>query len=170
MSAIAAVIGRILLALLFLYSGAMKLMNSAAAEGMLGQVGLPPQLAVPVGIFEVVAALCLILGLMTRLAAFLLAVYVLLTIFFFHHDFGNFEGMIAALTHLALVGGLLVVFAYGQMRWSYDHIRASRRGELAAAKAEERAHEAELRAARAEGKAEVATTRVVDRDRDGHIG
>ena len=163
MSAIAAVIGRILLALLFFYSGAMKLIDSTGAEGMLSQVGLPPQLAIPTGIFEVVAALCLILGLMTRLTAILLAGYVALTILFFNHDFGTFQGMIAALTHLALIGGLLVVFAYGQMRWSYDHIRAARKGEVAAAKAEERAREAELRAARAEGRAEAL-------DRDGHPG
>lgn len=165
MSAIVAVIGRILLSLLFLYSGAMKILNPAAAGEMMEGVGLPGQFALGVGIFEVVAALCLALGLMTRLAAILLAVYVALTIFFFHHDFANFEGMIATLQHVALIGGLLVVFAYGQMRWSYDHIRAARKGELAAAKADERAREAELRAARAEGRAEA-----LDRDGDGRPG
>lgn len=170
MSAIAAVLGRILLALLFLYSGVMKLMGPAAAAGMLGSVGLSPQLAMPVGIFEVVAAVCLILGLMTRLTAFLLTVYVALTILFFHHDFTTFEGMIAFLMHVGLIGGLLMVFAYGQMRWSYDHIRATRRGEVATAHAEQRAHEAELRAARAEGRAEAAGVHPLDRDGDGHPG
>lgn len=165
MSAVTAAIGRILLSILFLYSGAMKIMNASAAAGMMEEVGLPGQFALGVGIFEVVAALCLALGLMSRLAAILLAGYVALTILFFHHDFGNFEGMIAALQHLALIGGLLVVFAYGQMRWSYDHMRATRKGEVAAAKADERAHEAELRAARAEGRAEA-----LDRDGDGRPG
>jgi putative oxidoreductase len=163
MSAIAAVLGRIFLALLFLYSGAMKLFDPSAAQGMLAGVGLPPQLAVPVGIFEVVAAVCLILGLMTRLASILLATYVAGTILFFHHDFGTFQGMIAALSHLALIGGLLVVFAYGHMRWSYDHMRATRRGEIATADANDRAHEAELRAARAEGAAQAAGV-AVDED------
>jgi hypothetical protein len=41
---------------------------------------------------------------------------------------------------------MLMVFAYGQMRWSYDHWRAR-----------DKVHDAELRAARAEGKAEGAT-------------
>jgi putative oxidoreductase len=168
-SAIAAVLGRILLALLFLYSGAMKIYDPGAAAGMLSHVGLPAQLALPTGIFEIVAAVCLILGLMTRLVSFLLALYVAATILFFHHDFGTIQGMIAALMHLALIGGLLVVFAYGQMRWSYDHIRTARKGELAAAEADARAHEAELRAARAEGRADAATV-LVDRDRDGHPG
>jgi putative oxidoreductase len=170
MSAIVAAIGRILLALLFFCSGVMKLMNSTPAEAMLGQAGLSPQLAIPVGVFEVIAALCLALGLMTRLTAFLLAGYVALTILFFHHDFTTIEGQIAILQHLALIGGLLVVFAYGQMRWSYDHIRTARKGEVATAEAEARAHEAELRAARAEGRAEAVGAPVVDRDRDGHPG
>jgi putative oxidoreductase len=162
MSAIAAFLGRIFLALLFLYSGAMKLLDPSAAQGMLGSVGLPPQLAIPTGIFEVVAAVCLILGLMTRLASILLAAYVALTILFFNHDFGTFQGMVAALTHLALIGGLLVVFAYGHMRWSYDHMRATRRGEIATADANDRAHDAELRAARAEGAAQAAGVPVTD--------
>ena len=63
-----------------------------------------------------------------------------------------------------------MVFAYGQMRWSYDHIRTARKGEVATAEAEARAHEAELRAARAEGRAEAVGAPVVDRDRDGHPG
>ena len=44
---------------------------------------------------------------------------------------------------LALAGGLLLTFAYGQMRGSYDHLRAQRRS-----------HDAEVRAAHAEGRAE----------------
>jgi putative oxidoreductase len=44
------------------------------------------------------------------------------------------------------MGGLLMVFAYGQMRWSYDHWRARNK-----------VHDAELRAARAEGKVEGVT-------------
>ena len=168
MNYIAAFVGRILLSLLFLYSGAMKLINPAAAEGMLGQVGLPAGLAIPVGIFEIVAALCLILGYMTRLAAILLAGYVALTIVFFNHDFTTMQGMIAALMHLAIIGGLLALFAHSQMRWSYDSMRLTRRGELATREAEERAHAAELRAAHAEGRAAVAPgTVVTDVDGDG---
>jgi putative oxidoreductase len=72
--------------------------------------------------------------------------------------------MVASLSHLALIGGLLVVFAYGHMRWSYDHMHAARRGEIAAADANDRAHEAELRAARAEGAANAAGVPVSDPD------
>lgn len=170
MSAIAAFIGRVLIALLFVLAGIPKIIDPSGAQQMLEGAGLPVSLAMPTGIFEVVAGLLLALGVMTRLVSILLAGFVLLTIFFFHNQFGDpLQGQIA-LKNAAIVGGLLVVFAYGQMRWSYDHIRARRKGEVAAGKAEERAHEAELRAARAEGRADAAGTRVVDRDRDGKPG
>ena len=156
MSAIAAFLGRLLLALLFVVSGAGKIMNPSGAAQMMQGAGLPGNMAMGVGIFEVVAGLLLALGIMTRLVSFLLAGFVALTILFFHHDFGTQPGMTAFLLHLAILGGLLVVFAYGHMRWSYDHMRAARRGEVATRDAEVRAHDAELRAARAEGRAEAA--------------
>ena len=146
MSAIVAAIGRILLALLFFCSGVMKLMNSTPAEGMLGQAGLSPQLAIPVGVFEVIAALCLALGLMTRLTAFLLAGYVALTILFFHNALADPAQQVNALKNLAIMSGMLMVFAYGQMRWSYDHWRAR-----------DKLRDADIRLAHAEGRAEGAT-------------
>jgi putative oxidoreductase len=162
MSAIAAFLGRLMLALLFVVSGAGKIIDPSGAGQMMQGVGLPGNFALGVGIFEVVAGLLLALGVMTRLVSFLLAAFVLLTIFFFHHDFGTQPGMTAFLLHLAILGGLLVVFAYGHMRWSYDHMRATRRGEIATADANDRAHDAELRAARAEGAAQAAGVPVTD--------
>jgi len=160
MSMIASILARLLIAALFFVSGIGKLMDPGSAAQMLQTTNLPGTLAVPVGIFEVVAAVLLAIGLMTRLVSLLLAGFVALTIFFFHHDFGDPAGLTNALLHLALLGGLLAVFAYGQMRGSYDHMRAQRR-----------VQQAELRAARAEGVVEgtrtaphVATT---DVDHDG---
>jgi len=164
MSAIAAFLGRLMLALLFVVSGAGKILDPAGAAQMLQSASLPGNLALGVGIFEVIAGLLLALGVMTRLVSLLLAGFIALTIFFFHHDFGTQPGMAAFLSHLAIIGGLLVVFAYGHMRWSYDHMRAARRGEITTADANSRAHEAELRAARAEGAAQAAGVPVSDAD------
>jgi putative oxidoreductase len=162
MSAIAASLGRLLIALLFVLSGVGKIVDPSGAAQMMQSVNLPGNFAMGVGIFEVVAGLLLAFGIMSRLVSFLLAVFVALTILFFHHDFVTQEGRVAALLHLAILGGLLVVFAYGHMRWSYDHMRAVRRGEIATADANDRAHEAELRAARAEGAATAAGVPVTD--------
>ncbi len=154
MSTIAAVLGRILIALIFIVSGAGKLLDPATFESMITGVGLPAGLAIPTGIFEVVAGLCLALGVMTRLTAVLLFGFVGLATLFFHNQINVPEQMVAALKNLALMGGLLLVFAHSQMWWSYDRIRLARRGELTTRSADERARDAELRAARAEGVAE----------------
>lgn len=156
MSAIAAFLGRLMLALLFVLSGIQKIIDPADTAQMLASKSLPATLAMPTGIFEVVAGLLLALGIMSRLASILLAGFTLLTVFFFHNQFGDPMQAIQALKNIAIAGGLLVVFAYGHMRWSYDHMRATRKGEVVASGAAARAHEAELRAARAEGAAQAA--------------
>jgi putative oxidoreductase len=146
MSMIAALIGRILLAVIFIVSGIGKIIDPAPAAGMLSSVGLPANMALGVGIFELVAGLLLAIGLMTRLVSIVLFAYVGATILFFHNALADPTQQVNALKNLAIMGGMLMVFAYGQMRWSYDHWRAR-----------DKVHDAELRAARAEGKAEGAT-------------
>ena len=153
MSTIAAVVGRILLAAIFLISGAGKLMDPSGTEAMIRGVGFPGGLAIPTGLFELLAGLCLAIGLMTRLTAVLLFGFVALTTLLFHNNFTDPLQAAMALKNLAIMGGLLLVFAHSQMWWSYDAMRRTRRGEVATANAEERAHAAELRAARAEGAA-----------------
>ena len=75
-------------------------------------------------------------------------------------DFADPAEFTQVLLHLAIVGGLLMTFAYGQMRGSYDYMRERRR-----------TYDAELRAAHAEGKAEGAMVAphavVTDADGDG---
>lgn len=153
MSTIAAVIGRILIALLFVVSGAMKLLDPGPVSQMLQAAGLSPALTIPVALFEVVLGLALALGMVTRLASLLLAGFTVLTILFFHNQFNDPAQLPTILLHVALVGGLLGVFAHSQVWWSMDALRRRRSEEDAARNADKRAHEAELRAARAEGRA-----------------
>jgi putative oxidoreductase len=154
MSTIAAVIGRILIALLFVVSGVMKLLDPGPAAAMLQAAQLSPALAFPTALFEIVLGLALALGMVTRLAALLLAGFTVLTIVFFHNQFADPAQLPTILLHVALVGGLLGVFAHSQIWWSLDALRRRRREELAAQDADARAHGAELRAERAEGHAE----------------
>ena len=76
-----------------------------------------------------------------------------------------------------MIGGMLLVFAHSQMWWSWDRMRAARRGEVVARQAELDARDAELRAARAQGAASVTGTApvadgavVTDVDRDEASG
>lgn len=169
MSKIAAIIGRILLALIFIFSGAGKLMDVSATEAMIVGAGLPGGFAIPVGLFELVAGLCLAFGFMVRLVAALLAAFTAATILFFHANFVDPAQQVAVLKNLAIIGGLMLAFAHSQMWGHYYAIKRERQGEVAARSADERAHdaetrihEAELRAARAEAKMEVLGTSPVD--------
>ena len=156
MSAIAATIGRILIGLLFVISGINKVLYPAGFAGDLQAVNLPAAWGQGIGIFEIVAGLLLGLGLMTRLVSIVLAVWTLLTIFFFYNQFGEYDTGTTALRLLAVTGGLLLTFAYGNVRGSLDHYRNRNK-----------THDAELRAAKAEAEAEAtrraAAAPVVDR-------
>jgi len=160
MSLIAAVVGRLFLAVMFVVSGLQKLMDPGPTAQMLTATNLPADFALPTGAFELVAGVLLAIGLMTRLVAIVLAGFVGLTIFFFHNDFADPLQGTLALKNLAIMGGLLMTFAYGQVRGTVDYMRERRKR-----------YDAELRAARAEGRMEGATaapgTVVTDVDGDG---
>lgn len=164
MNTVAAFVGRILLALIFIVSGTSKLFDPVATNAMIVKAGLPDGLALPVALFELIGGIAIALGFMTRLFAILFAGFCLLTILFFHRDFADPLQSAMALKNLAMAGGFLCLFAHSQMRWSYDSMRIARRGDIATRDAEERAREAELRAARAEGHVAAVASRRVDGD------
>ena len=156
MAAIVAFVGRLFLALLFVHTGVMKLLYPHLIPQMHPGATLQGNLAMAAGIFEIVAGLALVFGVMTRLFALLLAGYCLLTALLFHNQISDPLQLVMAEKNIAIAGGLLALFAVSQMRWSYDSMRLRRKGELATRDAETRAREAELRAARAEGLAQGA--------------
>ena len=147
MSMIAVFIGRLFIALIFIVSGINKLIHVSDTSSMIATSGLPGDLAIPVGLFELIAGVCIALGIAVRLWSILLAGFVLATILFFHREFTDPMQAMAAMKNLAIAGGLLCLFGYGHTRWSYDALRRKRRDEITA-------HDAELRAARAEGRAD----------------
>jgi putative oxidoreductase len=153
-SKIAAIIGRFLIALIFIFSGAGKLMAIGPTETLMVAQGLPSGLAIPTALFELIAGLCLAAGFMVRLVAVLLAGFTALTILFFHAQIGDPMQRIMLLKNCAIIGGLALAFAHSQMWSHYYAIRSERQGELAARTADERIRDAELRAARAEARAD----------------
>ncbi len=161
MSMLAVFIGRLFIAVIFIVSGINKLIHISDTSALIASSGLPDELAIPVGLFELIAGVCIALGIAVRLWSILLASFVLATILFFHREFTDPVQAMAAMKNLAIAGGLLCLFGYGHTRWSYDALRAKRRDELAAHRAEAHATEAELRAARAEGRAEAVGAPVV---------
>jgi putative oxidoreductase len=158
MSKIAAIVGRLLIGILFILSGIGKLMDIGAAAAYMGSHGLPPSFALPIGVFELVAGLCLAAGFAVRLVSVLLAVFTAGTILFAHNRFTDPAQAMEALKNLAIIGGLALAFAHSQMWSHYYTMRTVRRGEVATRDAEQRVHEAEIRAARAEAAAEAIRT------------
>lgn len=140
------VVGRIAFVLIFILSGAQKLMDIPATATLIGsKVVLPefvtaymPQLetatgmttadmlAVLIGIVEVGAALMVAANIGTRAGAVLLILFTIATIYYFH-PFWTMTGgereanMINALKNVSLVGGLLVFFVLGSWRPSAHH-------------------------------------------------
>ena len=148
MATIAALIGRILLGALFVFAGLGKVMDPAGtAAYMEAESPFPGSLALAVGVFEIVAGLVLASGFMTRIASVALIVFTALATLFFHERVTDQAQAATALKNLAVIGGLLMVFAYGQVR-----------GQVGVWRERDRAHDAEIKAARAEGKAEATTT------------
>jgi len=131
--------GRILFAVLFIYSGATKLFGiPAAAESIAAKVAIPElllpyaaqlqtltgmptaqTLAIAAGGFEVIAGLMIALNFGARFFALLLIVFVGLVTFYFH-DFwnqtapDNARTLIDALKNLSIIGALFMIAGYGR--------------------------------------------------------
>jgi len=122
-----ALVGRILVAALFIPAGFSKLMGFAGTVGYIASAGLPmPALGAIIAIVvELGAGIALLLGYKTRIAAIVLAVFTLAATFFFHAFWAAPEAqkMVATLLftkNIAVVGGLLMVAAFGPGRLSID--------------------------------------------------
>ena len=145
-----AFLGRLFIALLFIVEGTNKLLQNSAAREAFVAAEVAPQLAVPVGIAQLVLGLMLAARAWTRIVAILLALLVLLEMLFFYNAFTDPAISALALRNIAIAGGLLSLFAYGQARWGYDALREQRKVDIAERDAQLRTSEAERAQAEAE--------------------
>jgi len=120
-------VGRLLLALLFLPAGISKIGGFAGTAGYIASKGLPlPEAGAAIAILvEVLGGLALIAGFGTRLAALVLALFTLVATFIFHNYWGvpadqAFVQQLMFNKNIAVVGGLLVLAAHGAGAWSLD--------------------------------------------------
>jgi putative oxidoreductase len=120
-------IGRQLLALLFIPAGISKISGFEGTVGYIASVGLPLPALAAVGTIalEIGAGLMLALGWKTRWAALALAAFTLLATVIFHNFWAMpadkaFVQQLMFFKNIAVVGGLLVVAAFGAGRLSLD--------------------------------------------------
>jgi len=121
--------GRFLLSLLFLLSGLGKLAAYGSTVAYMSATGVPGALLPAVIATEVLGAVAIILGWKTRIAAFLLAGFSLLTALTFHKNLADQTQMIMFLKNLSIAGGFLLLVANGAGPLSLDR-RFAKKGAL----------------------------------------
>jgi len=116
----AELIGRIMLATIFLIAGLGKISAYAATAGYMASVGVPGALLPLVIATEILGGLAIVLGYRTRLTAFLLAGFTMLAALIFHHNFADQIQMIMFLKNVAITGAFLLLVVHGAGAWSLD--------------------------------------------------
>jgi putative oxidoreductase len=128
-------VGRVLLSIMFIMAGFGKLTDPSATAGMITGAGWPAAtlLAYLAGAFELVAGLAVLVGFQTKIAAYLLAAFTLVTAFVFHSGAINiptfppeangllsvFNGLMM-MKNISVAGGFLVLAAFGPGALSID--------------------------------------------------
>lgn len=122
-----AVVGRALIALLFVPAGFGKLMGFAGTVGYIASAGLPlPQVgAVLAIIVELGFGLMFLVGFKTRISAIVLAVFTIAAAILFHNYWGMpadkaYVNQLMFFKNVAIAGGLLAFAAFGAGRFSID--------------------------------------------------
>lgn len=121
------VVGRILLALIFVMSGFGKITGWEGTAGYMASVGMPMVTLFLIGaiVLEIGGGLSLILGFKARWGALALIVFTIPATVLFH-NFWAMEGAdafinrIMFMKNLAMIGGLLIVMAFGAGPVSID--------------------------------------------------
>jgi putative oxidoreductase len=122
-----ALVGRIMLGVIFVLAGFEKLTGFSGVVGQIAGKGLPmPQVLAALTVaVELGAGLLLVIGLKARWAAFLLFLFIIPVSLTFH-NFWTMEGAAAAMNkiqfmkNVSIMGGMLIVAAFGPGRYSVD--------------------------------------------------
>jgi putative oxidoreductase len=130
-----ALVGRFLLAVIFVMSGVGKLTGLSATAGYMQSAGMPhaliyPGLAASI-LVELGCGLLLMIGYKARWAALLIALWLIPVTILFHvmpyrealahgDKMGAMMQQINYMKNIAIIGGLLVVVSFGSGVWSVD--------------------------------------------------
>ena len=113
--------GRVLIAAIFLLSGFSKISGYEATQGYMDAMGVPGGLLPVVIAFEIGAAIAIIVGFKTRIAAFLLAGFSIVSAVIFHGDLGDQTQFIQFMKNVAIAGGFLFLVANGAGALAIDN-------------------------------------------------
>lgn len=119
---IALLIGRLLLALIFVHEGYTLMTNFSGGAEYMAKQGISLPLYVAVIVLQVGAGLSLVLGILTRVGALALGLFCVATATLFHTDFGNLNELLHFEKDLGIAGGMFVLAAVGAGAFSVDRV------------------------------------------------
>jgi len=124
---VAALVGRVLLAFMFVYSGFGKIGGFERTAANIASKGLPlPEIGAAIAIaVELGGGLMLAVGWKARCAALAIAVFTLAAAVLFHNfwtmtDQAMRTNQVMFMKNIAIIGGMLMVVAFGPGRYSAD--------------------------------------------------
>ncbi|MGQ0442140.1 MAG: DoxX family protein [Methylophilaceae bacterium] len=116
-------LGRIMLALIFILAAVGKVQDPVGTVGFMQAMGVPGILLWPTIALELLGGIAIVIGYKTRLAAFTLALFCIVAAVIFHSDSSDQMQMILFLKNIAIAGGLLLLGAGGITAYSVDDRR-----------------------------------------------
>jgi putative oxidoreductase len=119
--------GRVLMSAIFVMAGISKLSSYAATQDYMESMGVPGILLPLVILLELGGGLAVLLGWQTRISAFLLAGFCIVSALIFHADSGDQMQSILFMKNMAMAGGFLFLVAGGAGVWSLDARRQASR-------------------------------------------
>lgn len=114
-------VGRLLISIMFLMAGVSKISGYEGTQGYMEAMGVPGDLLPLVIAVEILGAVAIIIGYQTRIAAFLLAGFSILSAIIFHLNFDDQMQSIMFMKNIAIAGGFLFLVANGAGSVSIDY-------------------------------------------------
>ncbi|MCH7372897.1 MULTISPECIES: DoxX family protein [Aeromonas] len=120
MKDVALLVGRVLLALMFVIAGWGKISGYAGTQGYMEAMGVPGAILPLVILLELGGGLAIMLGLFTRSIAVLMGGFTLMAAFIFHYQPAEQMQMLMFMKNLSIAGGFLALAAAGAGAFSLD--------------------------------------------------
>lgn len=122
LNAASALLGRVLLSLIFIISGLHKVAAYGATAAYMAKFGVPGLLLPLVIVVEIGGGALILVGFHTRATASAMAGFTLLAGTLFHLAVGDAGNMIHFWKNVAIAGGFLCLLAAGGGAWSADSL------------------------------------------------
>ncbi|MDF2415382.1 DoxX family protein [Aeromonas sp. 1HA1] len=120
MKDLALLVGRVLLALMFVKAGWAKIGGYAGTQGYMEAMGVPGFILPLVILLELGGGLAIMLGLFSRSISVLMAGFTLMASFIFHYQPADQMQMLMFMKNVSVVGGFLALAAAGAGAFSLD--------------------------------------------------